>query len=177
METIPSTTLSAVFDHVEEREIDLHAEQHSEPEPIVHDVTTLHATGEMISETPADPVEVEAKAFHQDFAPVSGETEEEIVDDEEDFHATLHASAIEEIDDLTKRRRSKELPTWALCCGRCPSTRSRSSGVERGGGDDDLEEEDTFDDPVSRKLRFEEEDEEELEEAEPEETVIQEEIG
>ncbi len=175
-ETIPSATLSAVFDHVEEREIDHHAEQQSEAEPIAHDVTTLHATGEMISETPADPVEVEAKAFHQDFAPVSGELEEEILDEEEDFHATLHASAIEEIDDLDEEETLEGAADLGTMLREMSIDQITSSGVEEEE-EDDLEEEDTIDDRAFDEIETEEEDLDESEDSEPEDTLIQEEFA
>ncbi|RSL16204.1 ribonuclease G [Edaphobacter aggregans] len=175
-ETLPASTLNAVFDHVEEREIDYHAEQSSEPELIEHAVTTLHATGEMISETPADPVEVEAKAFHQDFAPVSGETEEEILEEEEDFRATLHASAIEEIDDLDEEETLEGAADLGTMLREMSIDQITSSGVEEEE-EDDLEEEDTIDDRTFDEIETEEEDLDESEDAEPEDTLIQEEFA
>ncbi len=174
-ETIPPSTLSAVFDHVEEREIDHHVE-HSEPEVPAHDVTTLHATGEMISEAPADPVEVEAKAFHQDFAPVSGEIEEEILEDEEDFHATLHASAIEEIDDLDEEETLEGAADLGTMLREMSIDQITSSGVEEEE-EDDLEEEDSIDDRSFDEIETEEEDLDESEDSEPEDTLIQEEFA
>ncbi len=175
VEAIPPSTLSTVFDHVEEREIDHHAEQYSEREPIAHDVTTLHATGEMISETPADPVEVEAKAFHQDFAPVSGETEEEILE-EEDFRATLHASAIEEMDDLDEEETLEGAADLGTMLREMSIDQITRSGVEEEE-EDDLEEEDTIDDRAFDEIETEEEDLDESEDAEPEDTLIQEEFA
>jgi ribonuclease E len=176
VETIEPSTLSAVFDHVEESHIEHFAEQSSESEPITHDVTTLHATGEMISETPADPVEVEAKTFHQDFAPVSGETEEEILEEEEDFRVTLHASAIEEIDDLDEEETLEGAADLGTMLREMSIDQITSSGVEEEE-EDDLEEEDTIDDRAFDEIESEEEDLDESEDSEPEDTLIQEEFA
>ncbi|WP_263368157.1 Rne/Rng family ribonuclease [Edaphobacter bradus] len=66
-----------------------------------HEVTTLHASGEMESEAPVVDL-VEAEAAQQAFEPGTGvvEVEEEIVEEEDFQTTTLHASSIEELDDL-----------------------------------------------------------------------------
>jgi ribonuclease G len=77
----------------------VHTEEMSVDEPTVaHEVTTVHATGEMESFEPAKD-EVEQEASRQAFEPGLGVVEEEIIDDE-DYQTTLHASSIEEIDEL-----------------------------------------------------------------------------
>jgi ribonuclease G len=93
---------------IEEIEIAAQAEQagfieaEEEEAPVAdagHEVTSIHATGEMVSPAPAsDPVESEAA--QQAFEPGVGVVEEEIIDDEDYDTAMLHASSIEELDDL-----------------------------------------------------------------------------
>jgi ribonuclease G len=101
-----------------------------EPAPVAHDVTSISATGEMLSEPaevlpeatphpapmevqePASPIRHEgavlsatadadlAAPVPNGFAPGTGELQEEILEDEELEGTTLHASSIEEMDDL-----------------------------------------------------------------------------
>ncbi len=63
-----------------------------------HEVTTVHATGEMESVAPIMD-EVEEEATRQAFETSADVVEEEIIDDE-DYQTTLHASSIEELDEL-----------------------------------------------------------------------------
>ena len=67
-------------------------EQATEPaSPLQHETAILNPA--------EDAIEDGIEAVHQHFAPGAGELEEEIIDDE-DYTTTLHASSIEEMDDL-----------------------------------------------------------------------------
>jgi ribonuclease E len=100
------------------------------PVAVAHDITAISATGEMFSEPvevlpdvtshpapietpePASPIRHEGAILTHDadaefvapatggFAPGSGLLDEEILDEEDSEGTTLHASSIEEIDDL-----------------------------------------------------------------------------
>ena len=98
------------------------------PATQAHDITSISAAGEMFSEPaevppdatshpapmevsePASPIRHEGAVLSADalapgfgvggFAPGSGQLAEEILDDEDSDNATLHASSIEEMDDL-----------------------------------------------------------------------------
>ena len=76
----------------------VHAEHVAAEGSANHEMTTVHASGEMESAAPVGD-EVEQEAARQAFEPGAGIVEEEVVDDE-DYQATLHASSIEELDDL-----------------------------------------------------------------------------
>jgi ribonuclease E len=95
VEEISQQHASEIAAHLEEVKIEQHAVA-----PVEHDVTTVHATGEMESAAPTVD-EVEREAERQAFEPELGVVEEEIVDDEDyETETALHASAIEELDDL-----------------------------------------------------------------------------
>jgi len=100
------------------------------PDLQAHDITSISAAGEMFSEpaevlpdttshpapmevpAPASPIRHEGAVLSANtaaesfaiavggFAPGSGQLDEEILDDEDSDSSTLHASSIEEIDDL-----------------------------------------------------------------------------
>jgi len=145
-----------------------------------HELTAVHATGEMTTEPPAaafvaeetaaaaEPIQHETAVSqpaqiaeeHPHFAPSHGEPAEEAAD-EEDFATTLHASSIEEMDDLDE----EETLEGAADLGTMLREMSideitRVNGEEE---EDDLEEEDTVHDLAL-------DDEDELDAASVEET-------
>ncbi len=166
-----------------------------------HELTTLHATGEMHSEAPvatfipehasepASPIEHEtaianpadnqiadvSAGMPQHFAPGIGSLEEETFD-EEDFNTTLHASSIEEMDDFDEEETlegAADLGTMIREMSIDQITRSGDVDEE----EDDLEEEDAIHDPLSDDLDdMDEEDDEDLDESDTEEDVIHEEF-
>jgi ribonuclease G len=110
-----------------------------------HEVTSIHATGEMVSPEPlADPVEEEAE--HQAFESGAAEVvEEEILDEEADSDATmLHASSIEELDDLDEEETLEGAADLGTMIREMSIDEITSAGVEED--EDDFEEEDAIDD-------------------------------
>ncbi|NYF88605.1 Rne/Rng family ribonuclease [Tunturiibacter empetritectus] len=179
------------------------AATHVEPEvfaetaPAPHELTTLHATGEMHSEAPVaiftpehatetvSPIEHETavanpadnvvadQAAPQHFAPGIGSLEEETLD-EEDFSTTLHASSIEEMDDFEEEETlegAADLGTMIREMSIDQITRSGNVDEEE---EDDLEEEDAIYDPLVGDL--EDTEEEDLDESDTEEDVLHEEF-
>ncbi len=122
-----------------------------------HELTEIHASGEMTTEAPAatfvaEEAAVEAEPIahetavvaHEEHAPVAAARVEEVAADE-DFAATLHASSIEEMDDLDE----EETLEGAADLG----TMLREMTIDeitRSDGDeeDDLEEADAANDPA-----------------------------
>jgi ribonuclease E len=175
----------------------------AEAAPAPHELTTLHATGEMHSEAPvaaftpepaaeaispilhetaiANPAEntVEGGAVLPHFAPGAGVLEEEVID-EEDYNTTLHASSIEEMDDFEEEETlegAADLGTMIREMSIDQITRSGNVDEEE---EDDLEEEDTLHDPIHDELDEtdeEDEDDEDLEESDPEEDVLHEDLS
>jgi ribonuclease E len=170
----------------------------SETAPAPHELTTLHATGEMHSEAPVaaftpehatetvSPIEHETaianpadyfiadEAAPQHFAPGIGSFEQESLD-EEDFNTTLHASSIEEMDDFEEEETlegAADLGTMLREMSIDQITRSGNVDEEE---EDDLEEEDAVYDPLIGDLE-ETDDEEDLDESDTEEDVLHEEI-
>jgi ribonuclease E len=168
----------------------------SEAAPAAHELTTLHATGEMHSEAPAatfvpepapeaispilhetviaNPTEntVEDGATLPHFAPGTGVLEEETLD-EEDYSTTLHASSIEEMDDFDEEETlegAADLGTMIREMSIDQITRSGNVDEEE---EDDLEEEDTLHDP----LNDDSEEDEDLDESDTEEDVLHEEFS
>jgi ribonuclease E len=173
----------------------------AESAPSPHELTTLHATGEMHSEAPvatfvpehasepASPIEHETAIANpadnqiadvsagapQHFAPGIGSLEEETLD-EEDFNTTLHASSIEEMDDFEEEETlegAADLGTMIREMSIDQITRSGNVDDE----EDDLEEEDTIYDPLSDDLGDSDEVDEDLDESDTEEDVIHEEFA
>ncbi|HEU4636910.1 MAG TPA: Rne/Rng family ribonuclease [Edaphobacter sp.] len=134
--------------------------------PTAHDVTSIHATGEMVSEVPvSDPVETEAE--HQAFEPGAGEVvEEEILDDVTESDATvLHASFIEELDDLDEEETLEGAADLGTMIRDMSIDEITSAGIEEE--DEDFEEEDAVDDSsFSTEYAAVEESEEDLAEDE-----------
>ncbi|HEU5341577.1 Rne/Rng family ribonuclease [Edaphobacter sp.] len=136
-----------------------------------HELTAIHATGEMMTEPPAaafvaeetaaaaEPIRHETAVAqpaemveeHPRFAPGHGELAEEAAD-EEDFATTLHASSIEEMDDLDE----EETLEGAADLGTMLREMSIDEITRTNGEDeeDDLEEED-----AAHDFTFEGEDE------------------
>jgi ribonuclease E len=165
---------------------------------VSHELTTLHATGEMHSEAPtatftpehadpvspidhetaiANPVEtaVADTIAPPHFAPGPGELQQETLD-EEDFSTTLHASSIEEMDDFEEEETlegAADLGTMLREMSIDEITRSNHDEDE----DDDLEEEDTLHDPLNDLADSDDdtEDEDDLDESDTEEDVLHEE--
>jgi ribonuclease E len=169
----------------------------AETAPAPHELTTLHATGEMHSEAPVaiftpehatetvSPIEHETavanpadnvvadQAAPQHFAPGIGSLEEETLD-EEDFNTTLHASSIEEMDDFEEEETlegAADLGTMIREMSIDQITRSGNVDEEE---EDDLEEEDAIYDPLVGDL--EDTDEDDLDESDTEEDVLHEEF-
>ncbi len=174
----------------------------AEPSPVhtadvAHELTSVHATGEMSTEEPiaafaperasepADPIQHETAVVNRaentaevdsappHFAPGDGELEEETLD-EEDYNTTLHASSIEEMEDFEEEETlegAADLGTMIREMSIDEITRS-SHDDEEDEEEDDLEEEDAFYDPLHADL--ETGDEEDLDESDTEEDVLHE---
>jgi ribonuclease E len=165
-----------------------------------HELTAVHATGEMFTEPPAaafipqettepaSPIQhetaiaqsPEVEPLYEEIAAVphfapGGEFAEETLD-EEDFSTTLHASSIEEMDDLDEEETlegAADLGTMLREMSIDEITRSGSEEDE----EDDLEEEDAIHDPIhDLDDTDDEEDDEELDESLSEEDGLQEEF-
>ena len=148
-------------------------EQAAAEEPAAHEITAIHATGEMETEAPvaaftpeqgiepvsplqhetviANPVEnvVEdgIEPAHHHFAPGTGELEEEVIEDE-DYATTLQASSVEEMDDLDEEETLEGAADLGTMIREMSIDEITNSGnnVEEVEEEDDLEEEDSFDD-------------------------------
>ena len=170
---------------------------HAETAPAPHELTTLHATGEMHSEAPVaiftpehatetvSPIEHETavanpadnviadEAVSQHFAPGIGSLEEETLD-EEDFNTTLHASSIEEMDDFEEEETLEGAADLGTMIREMSIDQITRSGNVDEDEEDDLEEEDAVYDPLVGDL--EDTDEEDLDESDTEEDVLHEEF-
>ncbi|MBB5318973.1 Rne/Rng family ribonuclease [Tunturibacter empetritectus] len=169
----------------------------AEAAPAPHELTTLHATGEMHSEAPVaiftpehatetvSPIEHETavanpadnvvadQAAPQHFSPGIGSLEEETLD-EEDFNATLHASSIEEMDDFEEEETLEGAADLGTMIREMSIDQITRSGNVDEDEEDDLEEEDAIYDPLVGDL--EDTDEEDLDESDTEEDVLHEEF-
>jgi len=120
---------------------------HTEPEESAafHDVTSIHATGEMVSAAPvSDPVEVEAS--QQAFEPGADVVEVEEAIDDQDYDSTmLHASSIEELDDLDEEETLEGAADLGTMIREMSIDQITSSNLE-DEEDDLFEEEDAIDD-------------------------------
>jgi ribonuclease G len=174
----------------------------AETAPAAHELTTLHATGEMHSEAPvatftpetvaeavspilhetaiANPEEntVEDGAVLPHFAPGTGVLEEETMD-EEDYSTTLHASSIEEMDDFEEEETLEGAADLGTMIREMSIDQITRSGIVDEEEEDDLEEEDTLHDPIHDDLdeSDEEEDEDDLDESDTEEDVLHEDLS
>ncbi len=194
---VPPVTVHEKFDW----QTDATPSNIAETAPAPHELTTLHATGEMHSEAPvatfipehasepASPIEHETAIANpadnqiadvsagtpQHFAPGIGSLEEESLD-EEDFNTTLHASSIEEMDDFEEEETlegAADLGTMIREMSIDQITRSGNVDEEE---EDDLEEEDAIHDPLGDDLDDSEDEDEDLDESDTEEDVIHEEF-
>jgi ribonuclease E len=175
----------------------------AETAPAPHELTTLHATGEMHSEAPvatfipehasepAAPIEHETAIANpidnqivdesvgapQHFAPGIGSLEEETLD-EEDFNTTLHASSIEEMDDFEEEETLEGAADLGTMIREMSIDQITRSGNLEEEEEDDLEEEDAIHDPLSNDLDdSDDEEDEDLDESDTEEDVIHEEFN
>ncbi|MCU1251212.1 MAG: ribonuclease, Rne/Rng family [Edaphobacter sp.] len=140
-------------------------------ETISHDVTTLHATGDLTSE-----------ATSPTFIPSAGAFIEETLD-EEDYNTTLHASSIEEMDEDFEEEETLEgaADLGTMIREMSIDQITRSGHVDEEEEEDDLEEEDTIHDPAVEDYNDIEEaegedNEEDLDESDTEEDVLHEEF-
>jgi ribonuclease E len=172
-----------------------------EPPIAAHDVTTLHATGEMSSEAPAvlpdvraaepaspiqhetaivNPTEnaIEDEALQGRFAPGVGELEEETLDDEDFDSTTLHASSIEEMDDFEEEETLEGAADLGTMLREMSIDQiTRAGNAEEEDEDDELEEEDTIHDPTLDDLDDSDDEEDELDESDTEEDVLHEDFS
>ncbi len=146
----------------------------------VHDITSIVATGEMISESvevlpepvhhpapietpePASPIRHEGAVVSADasaefdapvagaFAPGHGQLDEEILDDEDTEATTLHASSIEEMDDLEEEtlEGAADLGTMLreMSIDNITRTSPEAEDEDEDDEEDDLDEEDLDED-------------------------------
>jgi len=148
-----------------------------EPAVEAHDITSISATGEMLSEpaevlpeaaphpapievpAPASPIRHEgavlslaasdlAEPVPNGFAPGSGQLQEEILEDEELEGTTLHASSIEEMDDLEEEtlEGAADLGTMLREMSIDNITRTLPEIEDEDDEEDDLEEDDLEED-------------------------------
>jgi ribonuclease G len=139
--------------------------------PLAHEVTTLHATGDIISEAPATT-----------FIPEAGALVEETLD-EEDYNTTLHASAIEEMDDFDEEETLEGAADLGTMLREMSIDHITGSGTGEGPNEEDLEDDFEEEDAIHELSvgdlddTDEEDVEEELDESDTEEDVIHEDFG
>jgi len=166
--------------------------QPTEPAVEAHDITSISSAGEMLSEhvelppeatthpAPMEPAEPASPIRHEgavvspehdfeeqpvataSFSPGSGRIAEEIIDDE-DSDITIHASSIEEIDDLDEEtlEGAADLGTMLREMSIDHITRTSPETEEE---EDDLEEDDLEEDDLDEEDEEDEDDEEEARE-------------
>ena len=133
------------------------AERSHELEAVSHEITSIHATGEMESPAPvADPVEIEAA--HQAFEPGSAVIEEEVIDDDDYDTSMLHASSVEELDDLDEEETLEGAADLGTMIREMSIDEITRSGVE-DEEEDDFEEEDALHDGSFESLEADQLDE------------------
>jgi len=156
-----------------------------------HELTAIHATGEMTTEppvaafvaeetaAPAEPIQhetailqpAEDETVAHRFAPGNGKIAQESMD-EEDFTTTLHASSIEELDDLDEEETLEgAADLGAMLREMSIDEITRPNGEE---DEDDLEEEDAAHDTAFDGVT---DDEDELAAADTEEDGVEEEFA
>ena len=145
--------------------------EETEPAAEAHDITSLSAAGEMHSDVaevlpahPVHPVPMEpaepADPIRHEGAVVSAEQfHEEIIDEEEGSRPTLHASSIEEMDDLDEEtlEGAADLATMLREMSIDQITRTEPELDE----EDDLEDEDDFEEDLLEEDELDEGDEDE----------------
>jgi ribonuclease E len=144
----------------------------AEAETTPHELTTLHATGDITSEAPPAT-----------FIPAAGALVEETLD-EEDYNTTLHASSIEEMEDFDEEETLEGAADLGTMLREMSIDHITGSGTGEGPNEadldeDDLEEEDAIHDPTLGDLddSADEDEEEDLDESDTEEDVIHEEFA
>jgi ribonuclease G len=142
----------------------------AETTPVSHEITTLHATGDITSDAPETT-----------FIPSAGALVEETLD-EEDYNTTLHASSIEEMDDFEEEETLEGAADLGSMLREMSIDQITRSGTGEGPNEDDLdeedfEEEDAILDPTDTLADSDEDDDEDLDESDTEEDVIHEEFA
>ncbi len=169
-----------------------------ETQDVSHELTSIHATGDMSTEAPiaafvpehaaetADPIRhetavvssaentAEISSTPPHFAPSPGELEEETLDDE-DYTTTLHASSIEEMEDFEEEETLEGAADLGTMIREMSIDEITRSSHDDDGEEDDLEEEDSVYDPLNGD--GEQGDEEDIDEADSEEDVIHEDFS
>jgi ribonuclease G len=138
-------------------------EEEMEETEVAHDMTSISATGEMHSEVsqevlqPAHQAELEAAAQTEPIrheGAIVSQFQEEVLDEEANTAPTLHASSIEEMDDL-----DEETLEGAADLG----TMLREMSIDqitRSQPDDEEDEDDDFEEDLLEEDELDEEDEE-----------------
>jgi ribonuclease E len=171
-----------------------------EPAPAAQELTRLHATGEMSSEMlvavpveehaaePVSPIQhetaivnpvenaVEDETAQRLFAPGAGELEEETLEDDDFDGSTLHASAIEEMDDFEEEETLEGAADLGTMLREMSIDQITRAGSPEEEEEDDFEEEDAIHDPNHDDLGNTDEDDE-LEESDTEEDVLHEDFS
>ncbi|MEG9434693.1 Rne/Rng family ribonuclease [Edaphobacter sp. HDX4] len=110
-----------------------------------HEVTSIHATGEMVSPTPVvDPVEAEAE--HQAFEPGASVIEEQAISGDDYDTTMLHASSIEELDDLDEEETLEGAADLGAMIREMSIDQITSANLVEGEEEEDFEEEDAVED-------------------------------
>jgi ribonuclease G len=149
--------------HTHEAHIE-HVAPEGEPTP-EHEVTSIHASGEMESPAPViDPVE--AEATQQAFEHATALVEEEAIDQTALDPATLFASSIEELDELDEEETLEGAADLGTMIREMSIDEITRTGVE--DVEEDFEEEDAVDDGSYGTFEEESVEEGESEEAEEE---------
>jgi len=127
---------------------------HAAPSAEAADVTSISATGEMRSESvapaaeaaihPASPMQHEAGiAPPQHFSPGTGQLEEELIEDEEQEPASMHAYHEEEFDDLEEETLEGAADLGTMIREMSIDQITRPGDGEGDEDDDDFEEEES----------------------------------
>jgi ribonuclease E len=178
-ETQQHATTHSITPSPEEHVTQLHTESMHErfewqtPAPAVeHELTDLHASGDITSDAPTTT-----------FIPSAGALVEETLD-EEDYNTTLHASSIEEMDDFEEEETLEGAADLGTMLREMSIDHITGSGTGEGPreedfDEDDLEEEHSVHDPTIGDLELsdEEDEDEDLDESDTEEDVIHEEFA
>jgi len=169
--------LEPVAEAMSEPQVEPAAEIAAEPVAAVHDMTAITATGEMISE-PQEVLPVEAQAAAEllpptkpFFAPGDGELTEETFEEEDSEVPGIHASSIEEMDDLDEEtvEGATDLGTMLREMSIDQITRTGPELEE----EDDLDEEEDFEEDDLDEEELDEEDEAEEDDLEGSEGIEQ----
>ncbi|MEO6806938.1 MAG: Rne/Rng family ribonuclease [Edaphobacter sp.] len=142
------------------------------PAPVSHEVTTLHATGDLTSEAPV------ATSI-----PIAGALVEETLD-EEDYNTTLHASSIEEMEDFDEEETLEGAADLGTMIREMSIDHITGSGTGEGPNKEDIDEDDFEEEDAIHDLTIgglddseDEGDDEDLDESDTEEDVVHEEFA